>query len=189
MAVGSDDGLEIMRDAAPGWIRAVLASLVLLGFGSVSAADLKIGFVHAQTVMEQSPQADAAREKLRKEFEPREREIIELQERLLVLEEALERGGATMEDREREQLERDILTTRRTIKRAQTDFREDFNLRRTQELARIHEDIQEAIVAIAENEGFDLIVGDGVIFASEKVNITSLILDRLRTYFKQEAKP
>jgi outer membrane protein len=171
-------------------IRSIVSLLgVLLMIGSACAADLKIGFVHAQTVMEQSPQADAAREKLRKEFEPREREIVEQQERLLVLEDTLERNGATMDDHEREQLERDILTARRTIKRAQTDFREDFNLRRTQELARIHEDIQAAIVAIAEDEGFDLIVGDGVIFASEKINITALILDRLRTYFKQGAKP
>jgi outer membrane protein len=164
----------------------ILALFALVTVGQAQALDLRIGFVNAAIIMEEAPQAEAARTKLRKEFEPREKAIVESQQRLLEMEEELDQHGDTMNDEEREKLERDVLTTRRTVKRAQTDFREDFNLRRTQELAKIHEDIQEAIVSIAEEEGFDLIVSDGVIFASERANITVLILDRLRQRFAKD---
>ena len=50
-----------------------LSALCILGAlcvisGNVAAADLKVGFVNAAKVLEQAPQADAARASLEKEF-------------------------------------------------------------------------------------------------------------------------
>ena len=85
-----------------------------------------------------------------------------------------------MGDSERRNLERDIIAQQRELKRAQDEFREDFNIRRNEELGSLQRQVYEAIVSLAKEEQFDLIVNDGaVIYASEQVDITDKVLKRL----------
>ncbi|MBS0601020.1 MAG: OmpH family outer membrane protein, partial [Proteobacteria bacterium] len=66
------------------------------------------------------------------------------------------------------------------VKRAQDEFREDFNIRRNEEMAKLQKLIQDAITALAQEERYDLVLNDGaVIFASEAVDITDKVLKRL----------
>ena len=66
------------------------------------------------------------------------------------------------------------------MKRAQDEFREDFNIRRNEEMAKLQKLIQDAITALAQEERYDLVLNDGaVIFASEAVDITDKVLKRL----------
>ena len=44
------------------------------------------------------------------------------------------------------------------------------------------------IQALAKSEKYDLIVSDGVIFAGERVDITDMILERLRADFKKSSQ-
>ncbi|MCP5142155.1 MAG: OmpH family outer membrane protein [Chromatiales bacterium] len=155
----------------------LLAGLVALA--PVAHADLKIGFVHAAQLLEKAPQAQQASEMLDKEFETREQELVESQRNLKKLEERLLRDGSVLEETDRVKLEREIVAHRREIKRAQDDFREDFNLRRNQELTKLQKLIRRVILDLAKSEKFDLIVSDGVVYASDAVNITDLILEKL----------
>ena len=86
-----------------------------------------------------------------------------------------------MSDVERRRFDRRIRDQRRELKRAQDEFREDFNIRRNEELGKLQKLVYQAIVNLAETEGFDLIVNDGaVIFASKQVDITDKVLTRLK---------
>ncbi|TFH40328.1 MAG: OmpH family outer membrane protein, partial [Lysobacterales bacterium] len=69
-------------------------------------------------------------------------------------------------------------------RRAQDEFREDLNLRRSQELSKLQLKVTEIIQVLAKAEKYDLIVSDGVIFAGQRVDITDMILERLRADFK-----
>ena len=157
-----------------------IAMLLVLMVSATSAfADLKIGFVHAAQLLEKAPQAQQASEMLDKEFESREQELVESQRNMKQLEERLLRDGSVLDEQERVKLEREVVAHRREIKRAQDDFREDFNLRRNQELAKLQKLIRQVILELAKSEKFDLIVSDGVVYASDAVNITNLILTKL----------
>lgn len=160
----------------------VIRALLLIGMFALSSvvhADLKIGFVHAAQLLEKAPQAQQASEMLDKEFASREQELLDSQSKLKKMEERLQRDGSVLEEDERVKLERDIVTHRREIKRAKDDFREDFNLRRNQELTKLQKLIRRVILDLAKSEKFDLIVSDGVVYASDAVNITDLILGKL----------
>jgi outer membrane protein len=86
-----------------------------------------------------------------------------------------------MNETERRRLDRESREQRRELKRAQDEFREDFNLRRNEELGKLQRLVYEAIVSLAKEEGFDLIVNDGaVIFASQQVDITDKVISRLK---------
>jgi outer membrane protein len=159
-----------------------------IAFAGTAAAELKVGFVNPARVSAEAPQAEAARQKLEKEFAPRDQDLVTRQKEVRELEEKLARDAAVMKESDQRRLERDILSQKREIRRTQDEFREDFNLRRNEELAKLQRRIVETIQEMAKEEGFDLIVSDGVIYASTKVDITNRVIERLEREYKTAGK-
>lgn len=163
--------------------RNLLAALLLpcAMFGAAHAqAELRIGFVNAAKVLEEAPQATAARDNLQQEFAPRDRELVAIAKEIKTLEEKLARDAAVMNEAEQRNLERDILNRKRDLKRSQDLFREDFNLRRNEELGKLQRLVVENIRALSKEQNFDLMLTDGVLYASDKVDITNQVLQRLK---------
>ncbi len=150
----------------------------------VIAADFKVGFVNVGTVLKTAPQMEEAQARMEKEFAPRERELVSLQKENRKLENQLVRDSEIMSEKERGRFERDLRSRKREVKRLQDEFREDISLRRNQEQRKINKTVMEAIQVLAKNEKYDLIVGDGVIFASKRVDITSKVVKQLKKSHK-----
>ncbi|MFO7604314.1 MAG: OmpH family outer membrane protein [Gammaproteobacteria bacterium] len=155
--------------------------LALLPVAYAGAAEtLKLGFVDTAYILKKAPQADAARKKLEKEFAPREEQVVTMQRQLKAVEENISKNALTLSEAERKSQEREILSLQRDIKRAKEEFNEDLNLRRNDELGKLQKVVFEAIVRVANKENFDLILGDSVLFANKRVNVTELILKQLK---------
>ena len=163
---------RILRVAAP-WFLAI----GLLG-GSASAAELKIGYVNAVKVIEEAPQGEAALKKLETEFAPRDKKIVEMQNRLKQLEQDLEKNALLLKDNEHRSREFEIITLKRDLSRATQEFREDYNLRRNEELAALQKIVQKTIADIAKQENYDLIL-ESAVYAGPRADITDKILKRL----------
>jgi len=142
-------------------------------------AEMKIGFVDLAKLSESAPQIKAAQGKIDAEFSSREQELISLQRKLGKQEEKLTKDGAVMSDSERSSLERDILSKRRDLKRSQDEFRDDLNIRKNEMLRQVNIEIGEIIENFARSENYDLIMAQGVMFASDRVDITERILKKL----------
>lgn len=156
-----------------------LAGGLALG-GQALAADYKIGVVQAVRVLESAPQAEAAKKKLETEFAGRDKQLANDQKALKTMEDRLAKDGAIMSETERVRLERDIISKRRDIKRSSDEFREDVNFRRNEEFGKIQRQIVEAIKQIADEQKFDLVLGEGVIYASKTVDMTDQVIERLK---------
>ena len=157
---------------------AALAAVVLL-FAGTAMAEMKVGFVDTAKLMESAPQVKEAQSKIEAEFAPREKELVELQRKIRTQEDRLSRDSAVMSESENSKLERDILAMRRDLKRSQEEFRDDLNIRRNEVLAKLQREIFDAIVAFAKDQNYDLIMGQGVVYSSERVDITEAVLKRL----------
>jgi outer membrane protein len=167
----------------------ILLGLCLLGLaGNVAAAEARIGFVNTPRILEQAPQAKMARERLEQEFAPRDSELAAAQRTLKAQEEKLARDGAILSEEERRKLEREVLTQQRDLKRAREAFTEDLNLRRNEEFSRMQREVGDAIVAIAKQDGYDLIFETGVVYASDRVDLTERVLGLLRQQFETQNK-
>lgn len=147
--------------------------------GLAQAADIKVGFVNVARILEKAPQAEKASVLLEKEFSPRRKRIVASQKEIKKLEEKLVKDGALMSESEGRKLKRKLLEKKRDNKRSQEEFREDFNLRRTEELSKLQRLVFEAIKSLSEAEKYDLVLHDGVIFASKSVDITEKVQLRL----------
>jgi outer membrane protein len=162
--------------------------LLLLAFSLSSnayaqSAALKIGFVNAAKVLESAPQAQAATKRLEKEFAPRQEALVADKRVLKDQEEKLARDATVMTETNRRDLERQIVNLRRDIKRAEEEFREDLNIRRNDELAKLQRQIVATVQEFAKQEGFDLVLTDGVLYAGARTDITGLVLQRLEGDF------
>jgi len=167
----------------------------LLAFGLLAAslampaaAETKIGFVNTVKLMEEAPQAKAAQSKMESEFAPREKELVDLQKEIRKLEDKLNRDGAVMSEKESSKLEREILSKRRELKRRKDDFRDDLNIRRNEVLSKLQRQMYDATLALAKEKEFDVILGQGVVYASKRVDITEMVLEKLKREFKSGGK-
>ena len=161
-------------------VRAIAACLVLaLGANVAQAQEMKIGVVNVQGLLQAAPQTKAVMERLQEEFAPREREVRSKQEEFEAMQERAQRDAAVMSEEERRGLERDLRDAQRELQRMQQEFLEDSNLRRNEELGTLQRMLLKEIEEFATSNGFDMIVGDGVIYASARMNITGQILAQL----------
>jgi len=143
------------------------------------AQELKVGYVNAVKVIEEAPQGQAALKKLETEFGPRDKKLVATQARIKQLEDELEKNALLLKDVERRAKEHEIVVLKRDSRRETQEFREDYNLRRNEELAALQKVVYKAIVEIAKQENYDLILHEGTIYASPKVDLTDKILKRL----------
>ena len=142
----------------------------------VAAQELKVGVVNVPLLMDRAPQTKAAMDALEEEFAPRQREILAKQKEYQDLSEKVQRDIAVMGEAERRNAERDLRDLQREVQRLQTEFREDLNLRRNEELGNLQRALLKEVQDYAQTAGFDLIVGDGVLYASNAINVTELVL-------------
>jgi outer membrane protein len=157
---------------------AVTAATLMCGGNAL--AESKIGFVDTAKLMEAAPQVKSAQAKIESEFAPREKELLALQQEIRTLEERMSRDGSVMSETESAKLERDVLAKRRDLKRSQEEFRDDLNIRRNEVLAKLQKDIYDVVVAFAKEQNFDLILTQGVVYSSDKVDVTESVLKKLK---------
>ena len=157
-------------------------AICLLGISLFPApgqtAELKIGYVNAVKVIEEAPQGEAALKKLEAEFAPRDKKIVELQNRLKTLEQELEKNALLLKDTEQRSKEFEIVSLKRDLRRTTQEFREDYNLRRNEELAALQKIVQKTIAEIARQENYDLIL-ESAVYAGPRADITEKILKKL----------
>ncbi|MGH8194438.1 MAG: OmpH family outer membrane protein [Woeseiaceae bacterium] len=172
-------------------LRKALVGTVLICAMSVPALaqEVKIGVVNVTVLMEQAPQAKVAMDALQEEFAPRQRTILAKQTELEDKTEKAQRDAAVMGETERRNIEKDLRDMQRDLQRMQDEFREDLNLRRNEELGNLQRSLLKDVQDYAEAEGYDLIVGDGVLYASTAVNVTEMVLKAMEENFEAAGNP
>ena len=149
-------------------------------FPFIVSAEAKIGFVNMAEIMEKSPQADAARKALEKEFSSRDKKHTAVRDEILKLEETLKNDGTIMSDTRRGELEKEVLNKKRKYNSQQDELREDFNIRRNEELGKLQKNVHQVIIRVAKSENYDLVVTQPVIFASSRIDMTQRVLQELQ---------
>lgn len=163
---------------------AALALLVALAAPAL-AQEVKIGVVNINVLMEQSPQAQQAMEALQEEFAPRQRSILAKQKEFEDLAAKAQRDAAVMGETERRNTESQLRDMQRDLQRMQEEFREDLNLRRNEEIGNLQRSLLKEVQDYAQEAGFDLVMGDGVLYASSAVNITEAVLKAMQQSFEE----
>lgn len=160
-------------------LQILLAGSLAMSVVTASAADVKIGYVQVDKILQEAPQTAESGKKLEREFSPRTKELEAMQKQIRDKEAALDKEALTLSESVRRERERDISTLKIEFQRKQRELREDINLRKNEELSVLQDRINKAVTSVAETEGFDLVIYSGVAYASKKVDITDKVLKSL----------
>ena len=150
------------------------------------ALDYKIGVVDPERVIEESPQYEAARQALHAEVADRERALREQQAKLEELKKNLERDAPLMSEEELARLQNDIRNRDRKLKYAKEEFQEDFALRQNELRTKLIAQVREVVQELAKEQKIDLIVSEGVVYFSERVDMSAQVIERLQSKAKRK---
>lgn len=150
---------------------------------SFAYAGQKIAFVNQAKLLQKAPQAESARSKLQKEFAKRDKSLVSLQKQIKSNTIKLQKDAAILSASELNKLKRKITLLRRDLERDKAAFKEDLSIRQNEELVKLQKAVLKSIQTIAKKEQYDLIISDGVIYASKQIDITDKILAQLKKQY------
>lgn len=160
-----------------------LLALVFCGvLGAAQAgAETKIGYVNFQKLLEEAPQTKSAMQSLENEFGPRRRELMTMQNDLKAKEDKLQKEGAVMSESDRANAEKTFRDQQREFSRKAGEFQDDASTRKNEELGKVQRFLFQEIQTYANAQGYDLVLGDGVLFAKQPLDITAAVLAQLQS--------
>jgi len=159
------------------------SSLLLLTVCSAAesgGAPHKLAFVNVSKILKSTPQVKAIEAVLKASYEKREAELNLREEHLNQLKKELKSQRNTQEVTKRTELERDILVKARRLKTARIEMEEDIALQKNEEMNRLRLLIAEVIESIAKEQNIDMVFEAGVVYISDRVDISDQILQRLK---------
>ncbi len=155
-----------------------LCGLMMSGTAS---AEIKMGVVNFQKLLEEAPQTKTAMQALENEFAPRRRELLTIQNDLKAKDEKLQKEGAVMAEADRAKAEKSLRDQQREFSRKAGEFQDDASTRRNEEIGKVQRYLVQEIQGYANAQGYDLVLGEGVFFAKGPLDITANVLAVLNT--------
>ena len=159
-----------------------IALILFLIFNvSIVSAEVKIGFVEIQKILKGAPQTVAANKKLEKEFTKRTAKLKKTVKEINSKEKVFKKNSMTMSEAERAKKQREIQALKIEAQRTEREVREDIDLRRREEIAKVQKQVNIAVEKVAKEQNYDLVLYQGVAYAGKKVDITDIVIKALGT--------
>lgn len=164
----------------------VIATLLTMAaFGNAVAADLKIGFVSVEKLLTQAPQVEAVNTAMIERFGGKKAELEEMQKEIQTMQENYKRNELVMTEDKLDELKGKLIGKVQTFKQMEQTLAQEVNTMRSQELAVLQKSVREIISKIAKRDNYDLILSEGVVHASEELDITNTVLEEMKKDFKK----
>jgi outer membrane protein len=157
---------------------AIFLSIYLLMPLSVSAQTeiFKIGYVVVEKILKEAPQTAASNKKLEKEFKSRTDGLQKKVKSIQKEEKDFNKNSVTMSADDRQKAQKKIQNSKIEVQRIERELREDIDIRRREEIGKLQQKINEAIEEMAKTEKYDLILYQGVAYASKEIDITDKLI-------------
>jgi len=116
------------------WLGLCLCGLLMSGPAS---AEIKMGYVNFQKLLEDAPQTKTAMQALENEFAPRRRDLLTMQNDLKARDEKFQKEGAVMSEADRAKSEKALRDEQREFSRKAGEFQDDASTRRNEEIGKV----------------------------------------------------
>ena len=142
-------------------------------------AEIKIGYVVVEKVLKDAPQTASSNKKLEKEFKSRTDDLQKKGKAIQAQEKDYKKNSLTMSDSDKQKAQKKIQNAKIDIQRIERELREDIDIRRREEIGKLQQQINKSIEELAEKEKYDLILYQGVAYASKGIDITDDLIKTL----------
>lgn len=115
------------------------------------------------------------------EFSARRKKLEGMQEKLIADVEKAKKDAAVMSADQKKKTQEDLGKRQREFAQQQGEYNAEVARREQQELESLRKTILEVVGEVARANKFDVVLGDGVVFAADSVNITDKVLAAMRS--------
>lgn len=144
---------------------------------NVKLSNLRLGFVNFRRIMATAPQLTIIRKTLDEEFKDQQSALAQSQRELNELERRVQQAQG---EANYDALAQQLIAKRRETARQDAQFRDNYSVRRNEEIAKLQTLVLNQIIGVAKEQGFDVILNDtGVIYVSDKADLTDIVIERL----------
>lgn len=162
-------------------IISVMAVCFFAGPVIASAADQKVGVVNIARIISEAPQAKTARAAMDAAFSARRKSLEAEQTKLREDAERIKRDADVVSEDESKRMREDWLKRQREHTQKMAQYNQDVQAKEKAELQKLRDSIVTIVEGVAKERGFDLVLSDGVVYASDPVNLTDIVLAKLKT--------
>ncbi|MBT3697436.1 MAG: OmpH family outer membrane protein [Gammaproteobacteria bacterium] len=149
---------------------------------STVSAELKMGIVNLDQLFREIPIYKESQEKIKKQFDPRARNLKTLEQEWSGLNEKYLKNETIMSDKEKKLLVEKIQSIETKFRSGQEKIQTDLQAVQQEELSKIRAIVESTITEYAEKNDFDIIIrADGTtLYAKKYINITQEIISKLQ---------
>ena len=166
-------------------LQLLAAMTVLAWVHPAAAADLKVGVVDLQKVIESSKPGQAMQGQLKAEKDKMEAELKKKGDEIEELRQRLERESMVMSKEAREEKEREGRIKVNDIKQLQKKYRADLQGLELKLMGQLKDQISGLLEEIGKKEGYVLIISNiAVLYAPNSVDITDTLIKKLNAKAK-----
>jgi outer membrane protein len=153
----------------------LLAAAMVLAAASAYPQELKIGYVNLARLEQESVPGKKAVAALKREFAPREQEIVELQKQIKEEQARFEAEKGALPESARAEKWKPIGELMKKSDRLVYALQEDIRLRRREIMVDFVRELNAAILAVSKAQSLDLVV-QAAVFSSKRIDITDQVL-------------
>jgi outer membrane protein len=171
-----------------GRLAIIAAGMFLCGSVSMGADEIKLGFVNAQRIIEESKSGKEAYKQL-KELQDTHKQSVEAKKAEIdKSEEELQRQYLTLADSAKAEKEEQLRKAKKDFQRMLEDADADIGRREKAFLEKIDKEVMVIIQAIGKEKGYTLIfgqIGSAVLYANPVIDLTDEVIKKYDAPVKQ----
>ena len=163
------------------FLTALLVVLAAAGLGrTAQAAETRIAVINPMRLIKEAPQAEKARKTLRSKFSSRRQELENLQQKLQNEQKTFNKNQSIMSSSERQKKQNQLQQDQQNFQQKQNAYNQDVQRAEQSAFGKLRKKIYDVIVDVAKKHHYDLVLSDGIVYATKKVDITDQVLQQLR---------
>lgn len=156
-------------------------SAILLFMAGNVFADTKIAVIDISKIIAESPQVAAAKAQLKKQFDPREQEIVDAQKTLRADVDNYSKNSPTMKSDEAKTAQQKIMDEQKKLQDMESKFQNDLSTEQNSVMQKIMKKVESITTKIAEDKKYDLVVTKmSAAYSNPKLDITSDVIDEMK---------
>ena len=169
------------------FFKTLACATLFLALGAATVqAEVSLAYVDATRLLKDAPQVQQIKQKIRKEFEARALRLEQTRKQITLLEARLTTDAGHLSEEEKRRLKSDINNRRLKLKNTRDELEQDKQLRFREEEEHFSRIIGEVIQQMAQDERLDLVLRDGVMWVSPRIDMTERVLERLRSMLAKD---
>ncbi|MDX1902480.1 MAG: OmpH family outer membrane protein [Gammaproteobacteria bacterium] len=136
-----------------------------------------IAVVNVQEIFQQSPRISDLNKQLQKQFKPRQDKLIAAQKSLQDEMDAFKKDSATMNQKEKDKLQKKIASDQDSLSKDAGEFQQDLGKEQKRILGGVQTDLNNIIASISKKNGYTLVLdSQAVVFSSDSTDITKDVM-------------